>query len=165
MKRFYYVMIVAAIVMLVLSCQKEAQQDAPATVGTASYTSVDFAILNKINDYRASINKQPLTMNSVVWITANQHSLDMSAGLVEVGHTDFESRADALRLKVKPAGEGVVAENVAMVSNSVLDRVVQLWLDSPDHKKNIEGDYKLTGISAVQDAQTKYYYITELFYE
>jgi uncharacterized protein YkwD len=164
MKRIYVVLVVAVIALFSVSCQKEALVDEPASVEPASYTAVDVAILAKVNEYRASVNKSALVMVPAIWNTSNKHSVDMSNNLVEIGHTDFAERASALRLKVKPAGEGVVAENVAMVSNSVLDRVVQLWLESPDHKKNIDGDYLYTGISAVQDATKQHYYITQLFY-
>ncbi|MGA1825447.1 MAG: CAP domain-containing protein [bacterium] len=41
-------------------------------------------------------------------------------------------------------------------------RVVERWLNSPGHKKNIEGNYNLTGIGVVQ-ANNLTYYFTQIF--
>jgi uncharacterized protein YkwD len=58
-------------------------------------------------------------------------------------------------------GTNAVAENVAFGSSTAKE-VVDGWLNSPGHKKNIEGNYKLTGIGVARDQQAKLYF-TQIF--
>jgi uncharacterized protein YkwD len=41
-------------------------------------------------------------------------------------------------------------------------KVVDGWLHSPGHKKNIEGDYNFTGIGVSKDKNGRIYY-TQIF--
>ncbi len=53
------------------------------------------------------------------------------------------------------------AENVAY-GNMTAAKVVDGWLHSPGHKKNIEGNYNLTGIGTVQ-REDGVIYFTQIF--
>ena len=53
------------------------------------------------------------------------------------------------------------AENLAYGELSA-EAVVKGWINSPGHKKNIEGNYTLTGIGTYQDAKGVIYF-TQLF--
>ena len=57
-----------------------------------------------------------------------------------------------------------IAENVGynMGYSDPAGRVVERWLNSPGHKKNIEGNYNLTGIGVIQADQVTYYF-TQIF--
>ena len=75
------------------------------------------------------------------------------------GHDGFD-----LRYKYVAAKLGFIdafAENVAMGMENA-QQVVDSWAHSPGHRKNMLGNYNLTGIAAVT-AANGYIYFTEIF--
>lgn len=117
-----------------------------------NYNNINLSTLNTdilklINEHRKSLGLSALQMVDVANTEAEQHSVDMVKGKTGFGHEGFESRVDDIR-KVTGFIKGA-AENVAY-GNLNAAQVVDGWLHSPGHKKNIEGDYNLTGIGTVQ---------------
>jgi uncharacterized protein YkwD len=55
----------------------------------------------------------------------------------------------------------VVAENVASGQMSARE-VVDGWLNSPGHRRNIEGNFKLTGIGLARGSRGMIYF-TQIF--
>jgi uncharacterized protein YkwD len=99
-------------------------------------------ILRYVNEDRAKHNLPMLEMNGMESSLAAKHSRDMAAGKVSFGHDGFKARAKAIQ---KELGSVEIGENVAsgpMTAHEVVDG----WLHSPGHKKNIEGNFTLTGI-------------------
>jgi uncharacterized protein YkwD len=116
-------------------------------------------ILSYINQYRESIGLPVLQMISAASKQATQHSIDMANRTTPFGHDGFDERIDNITKKI-----GFVhasAENVAY-GKLTAKEVVDLWLNSPGHKKNIEGDYALTGIGIAKDADGVVFY-TQIF--
>jgi uncharacterized protein YkwD len=54
-----------------------------------------------------------------------------------------------------------VSENVAR-GPLTAQQAVNLWLKSPGHRKNIEGNYKYTGIGVARDRKSELYF-TQIF--
>lgn len=100
-------------------------------------------ILRLVNQHRHSIGLPALQANSYISSVALQHSRDMLTGKTPFGHEGFRSRIDQIRKKLGPMH--VAAENVASGPMSARE-VVDGWLHSPGHRRNIEGDFHLTGI-------------------
>ena len=75
------------------------------------------------------------------------------------GHEGFNERIDLIRKHLGPLH--VVAENVAEGPMSARE-VVDGWLHSPGHRRNIEGDFRLTGIG-VATARNGMIYFTQIF--
>lgn len=128
-------------------------------VFAASETDIQNAILVHINQYRQQHGLGKLTMNNDMVKEARQHSQDMATHRMGFGHKYFNQRIDRLHKKVKNSGAG--AENVAYNYKDAQD-VVKNWLRSPGHKRNIDGNYNLTGIGVIRDSQGKLYF-TQIF--
>jgi uncharacterized protein YkwD len=116
-------------------------------------------ILVLINKYRKKKHLAPLKENNLVTAQAEKHSRGMANGNVAFGHGGFDSR---LRLLMKQLpGSNAGAENVAYGSRTA-EAVVEMWLNSPGHKKNIQGNYNLTGIGVAKSRDGTLFY-TQIF--
>ena len=137
-----------------------------AVMGTAQKNQPSSALFQKqiveqINEYRASIGRSPLKELIIIDEEAVAHSRKMAQGKVPFGHDGFDGRSERVMKKLKNATAS--AENVAY-SSSDAKGIVDMWLHSPGHKKNIEGDYNLTGIGVYvrEDGVT---YCTQMFFK
>ena len=116
-------------------------------------------ILYYINQYRNSIGLSSLQILNAATEQATEHSMDMANRTTPFGHEGFDDRIDHIVKKI-----GFVhasAENVAY-GKLTAKEVVDLWLHSPGHKKNIEGNYALTGIGLATGADGIVFY-TQIF--
>jgi len=116
-------------------------------------------ILYYINQYRNSIGLSSLQMLNAATEQAIKHSADMANRSMPFGHEGFDDRIDNIVKKI-----GFIhasAENVAY-GKLTAKEVVDLWLNSPGHKKNIEGNYALTGIGIAKDGDGIVFY-TQIF--
>ncbi|MBA2654883.1 MAG: CAP domain-containing protein [Gammaproteobacteria bacterium] len=116
-------------------------------------------ILADINTYRGTHGLHKLEMNSYISEIAAVHSQRMAANQVTFGHGGYQQRMDQLFHQF-PHAHGF-AENVAFTylpSTSV----ATLWLQSPGHRKNIEGNFNMTGIGTAYD-QNGHAYVTQIF--
>lgn len=133
---------------------------APRTVTSASTApKLEEDILVLINKHRKSKGLAPLSGNMVIQMEARRHSMAMATNRIAFGHDGFNIRSKIVTSKVP--GTNAVAENVAYGSNTAKE-VVDGWLNSPGHKKNIEGNYKLTGIGVVRGQDSRLYF-TQIF--
>jgi len=124
-----------------------------------AYDSLASKVLKLINEHRTEMALKPLVMVKQISSAASVHSLNMATGKVPFGHKGFDERMDHLKDKLKPVNS--FAENVAFGA-STADEVVDLWLTSPGHRQNIEGDFDLTGIGIVKSKDGDLYY-TQIF--
>ncbi len=124
-----------------------------------SDTAIQNAILVHINEYRKQHGLSPLTMDNRIVKEAKNHSIDMAHHTMPFGHKYFKSRIDRLHDQIKNSGAG--AENVAYNYKDAQD-VVKNWVRSPGHRRNIEGNYNLTGIGIARDSKGKIYF-TQIF--
>ncbi len=132
-----------------------------ATASTIRPTSLEQSVHQQINQYRASHNLPPLTLDPRISEQARLHSRAMANGKVPFGHGGFEQRIQTIN-RVIPYRSA--AENVAFnkgYSNPV-QQAVEGWIKSPGHRINIEGQYNLTGIGVVKNAKGEYYF-TQIF--
>jgi len=90
---------------------------------------------------------------------AYKHSNNMATGKTAFSHNGFNQRVSAIEQSIGRTSAS--AENVA---SGVLTAkgVVDVWLNSPGHKKNIEGGYNLTGVGVAKDRQGTLYF-TQIF--
>lgn len=116
-------------------------------------------ILTLINKHRKTKGLSPLQNNFVIASVARDHTMNMATKRVAFGHSGFAARAKYIRSKI--TGASAVAENVAYGSQTA-EEVVEGWLNSPEHKKNIEGNYRLTGIGVARDIKSRIYF-TQIF--
>jgi uncharacterized protein YkwD len=116
-------------------------------------------IFRLVNLHRRSMGLKPLRMNALESSLAKQHSQNMASGKTPFGHDGFKDRAAYLNKKMGPIR--LAAENVASGQMSARE-VVDGWLNSPGHRRNIEGDFKLTGIGLAQGRRGMIYF-TQIF--
>jgi uncharacterized protein YkwD len=136
---------------------------APSSSGSAttntSFSSLEEEILFHVNKYRRSKGLSVLKMNSVITTEAVKHSKNMASGRTPFSHSGFSTRVN--RISNQLGMVSASAENVAYGYLSAKE-VVNGWLRSPGHKKNIEGRYTLTGIGVAKERRGKLFF-TQLF--
>ena len=116
-------------------------------------------ILYYINQHRRSIGLSDLVMLEPASQKATEHSVDMAKRSTGFGHDGFEKRVKYISQKT--GAVSAAAENVAYGQMSARE-VVDGWLHSPGHRKNIEGRYTYTGIGLARDRDGVIYF-TEIF--
>jgi uncharacterized protein YkwD len=125
----------------------------------APTVSLSRQILIYVNEYRRSRGLPALQANSYISSIALGHSRDMLTGKSPFGHDGFRQRIDRIKGKLGPLH--VAAENVASGPMGARE-VVDGWLHSPGHRRNIEGDFRLTGIGLAEGANGMIYF-TQIF--
>lgn len=125
----------------------------------SSDSAIENEILTHINAYRSHHGLSQLKMDNNMVQEAKRHSADMANHSQPFGHKYFLTRIERLHAKIKNSGAG--AENVAYNYKDAED-VVKNWLKSPGHKRNIDGNYNITGIGIARDKQGKIYF-TQIF--
>ncbi len=115
----------------------------------------------EVNKYRASLNLAPLKFNVSISEQATIHSQNMAEQSVEFSHDGFQGRVAALEDTIDYRG---AAENVAynMGYKDPVATAVKGWIKSDGHRKNMEGNYNLTGIGVAKNPQGEYYF-TQIF--
>jgi uncharacterized protein YkwD len=116
-------------------------------------------ILIYVNQYRRSKGLPALRPSSFISSVALQHSREMLSGKTPFGHDGFHQRIDQISAKLGHLH--VAAENVASGPMGARE-VVDGWLNSPGHRRNIEGDFRLTGIGLAARADGMVYF-TQIF--
>ncbi|HEX6174668.1 MAG TPA: CAP domain-containing protein [Candidatus Binatia bacterium] len=119
------------------------------------------SIHQQVNDFRRAQGRQPLRLNPIISAQARQHSAQMARKGSAVTHVGFEDRLKRIGEQL-PYRAG--AENVAAsigYENPARTAVVG-WKTSPGHRKNMLGDFTLTGIGIAQSGQGSYF-ITQIF--
>ncbi len=116
-----------------------------------------------VNQHRSSLNLPPLKLDYRITKQAKLHSQNMAAGKIPFSNRGFEQRGKAIE-KWIPYRK--FAENVAYNQGypNPTQPVVQGWIQSGYHRKNIEGDFNLTGIGIAKNSKGEYYF-TQLFVE
>jgi len=117
-----------------------------------------------VNEHRVSQGLKPLAFNPKIAAIARNHSRNMATGRVGYGHGGFDGRIERIARLITQRGVG---ENVhtIMISKSpsyVGEKAVAGWLESPGHRRNIEGSYDLTGVGIAQGPSGEYF-LTQLF--
>jgi uncharacterized protein YkwD len=133
----------------------------PYSFAKSTYNDADIqkSILNVINSYRTEHKLPPLQMVKEISLAAHQHSVDMAENKMPFGHDEFHSRVHSLGNKYENID--AAAENVAYTSSNPKE-IASMWLNSYGHRKNIEGDYNLTGIGIAHGEHGKTY-VTQIF--
>jgi uncharacterized protein YkwD len=81
----------------------------------------------------------------------------------KISHRDFKERAEDIKSEIRYRR---VAENVAANAGygDPAQQAVEGWKTSPGHRKNMLGDFSLTGIGIAQSSDGTYFF-TQIFVE
>ncbi|KTD26016.1 MULTISPECIES: CAP domain-containing protein [Legionella] len=147
--------IVGLLLMSLCQLTTATQTSKPESIDNANQK----AILFYVNAYRAKHGLKPLKLNRLMSEEAAKHSRDMAKHAIPFGHKYFDKRIHRLFAKIKQCQGG--SENVAYNYRDG-EEVVRNWLTSPGHRRNIMGNYNLTGIGLARDKKGKLYF-TQIF--
>lgn len=122
----------------------------------AAGQSVEAQVARSINGQRQSAKQHALALDSRLSALARQHSQYLarntgSNGLYRqgIGHANFSSRAEASRqLGFGSCGENVYAGRFP--DSNTAQRVVNAWLNSRGHRKNMFGHWDAVGVGIVK---------------
>lgn len=99
-------------------------------------------------------------MNEAIAAEAVKHSTAMADGKTAFGHDGFDARVGSIKRQL--AATRKFAENVAY-GHLGAKEVVDIWLNSPGHRHNIEGaTYNMTGIGTAKRADGTIFF-TQIF--
>lgn len=126
------------------------------TLSVENIDTFSSEVLLLINAHRATLDLPALLTHR----EAKNEALDHTAYMIQrnrISHDNFSDRSDYL----KANGAQVVSENVAFGFRTAQD-VVQGWLDSPDHRTAIEGNFTHSGVSVARN-ENGIHYFTQIF--
>jgi uncharacterized protein YkwD len=128
----------------------------PLTIAT-----IEREVITLVNRHRRARRLPPLIADPRIVRQARLHSRAMATGARAFGHDGFTARAEVLRRAMPCRHAG---ENVALQGGygGAADTAMDGWLDSPGHRRNIEGPFVTTGVGAVTDG-AGILYVTQLF--
>jgi uncharacterized protein YkwD len=123
--------------------------------------ALEQSVYQQINQYRRSRGLPVLAWDERISQQARQHSQSMANGSVPFSHNGFEERLRAIASQVSYNN---AAENVAFNQGFANpdNQAVQGWITSLGHRRNLEGQFNLTGIGVAQNSQGQYYF-TQIF--
>lgn len=132
---------------------------AVVTVSAQSRSQFQREILKYTNQYRHRQGLPALESDQIATRLAQKHSSDMASRRAGFGHGGFQQRTNKLR-----AAYGryiATGENVAYGKLSAKE-VVNIWIHSRPHRKNLLGNFNKIGIGIAYDRQGIAYF-TQLF--
>jgi len=126
---------------------------------TQNYTpnKDEIELAELINKYRVYNLKTPLIHINHISYKSQEHNLYMIEKGV-LSHDNFKDRANNL---MNVLGAVKVSENIGY-NYSTPNAVLNAWINSPEHKHNLDSDYTHFGIAISVDKKGKKYY-TNMF--
>ncbi len=131
--------------------------DYMARFTTNTSLSYDMQILDLVSQYRKSIGLCGLEYDEQIYRQCYNHSTNMATGKTDFGHDGSHERANNI------GNWSRWGENVAYNYSTDPKNVVNMWLNSPGHKANIETpEFNLSAVSSVKGSDGRWYY-TQFF--
>jgi uncharacterized protein YkwD len=115
----------------------------------------------QVNEFRREHDLKPLTLDPGISAEAREHSAEMAHSGNTISHRGFNQRLEDIRKKIPYSA---AAENVAAVAGQadLARTAVEGWKNSVEHRKNMLGDFSLTGIGVAQSSNGTYF-LTQIF--
>jgi uncharacterized protein YkwD len=117
----------------------------------------------QVSEFRREHGFKPLTLDPTISAEAREHSAEMARSEKTISHRGFNQRLEDIRKKIPYRA---AAENVAAAAGyeDAAQTVVEGWKNSLEHRKNMLGDFSLTGIGVAQSNNGTYFF-TQIFVE
>jgi uncharacterized protein YkwD len=137
------------------SCSISHPEPQPQLIAQLTMNSLELSIYDRINQYRQSLNLQPLGIDPVVSAQARAHSAEMA----RTGNFNHRVESSAQKQAYPIAAENIATSRGYRQPDLI---AVQDWIASPKHHRNAVGRYNLTGIGVAQNTKGEYYF-TQIF--
>ena len=161
-QHFFKVLFFAAAVIVATqasACSKSVSGSTSSASSVRNSGDEEQDILFYVNKLRKSKVLAPLSLNETLSVEARGHSKSMANGRTGFGHDGFEQRIDDISKKLGRVS--AAAENVAY-GNLSAEAVVDGWIKSPGHRKNMLGNFNLIGIGTAK-GKGNIVYFTQIF--
>jgi uncharacterized protein YkwD len=137
------------------------QATAASTQKDEPFSKLVEAVHQQVNDFRREHGLEPLKLHPAVSAQAREHSAEMARNADGISHRGFDERLKDIRQKLSFRA---AAENVATIRGfeNPAQQVVEGWARSADHRKNMLGEYSLTGIGVARSKEGAYF-VTQMF--
>jgi uncharacterized protein YkwD len=125
------------------------------------YSELVNRVHRQVSEFRRDHGLEPLTLERSISAEAREHSAEMARSGKTISHRGFNQRLEDIRKKIPYRA---AAENVAAAAGheDPARTVVEGWKKSPEHRKNMLGDFSLTGIGVAQSNNGTYFF-TQIF--
>ena len=123
-----------------------------------THNEIETELFNMINNHRSSIGLNEMEFESTTYYYAGLHT-DYMIENGTTSHVKFGERAENIS---KRTGAVFVAENVAKDYDTTTD-AFEAWLDSPGHRKNLEGNFDYSAVSIKRNSNGDLYF-TQVFF-
>ncbi|KAA5822335.1 CAP domain-containing protein [Algibacter amylolyticus] len=162
MKKLSLVLVILLLNISVLSCSVKEDVEIPeqynATHIQMEYSQMDYEIAEIINDYRALKGLSKLN----ILVEASKEAFLHNLYMVEKGEASHDYFFERLENLKKNVNAKSVSENVGFGYSSA-QSIVNAWLKSENHRKNIETpEFTDLGISSKEDQNGRHYF-TNIF--
>lgn len=133
------------------------EPDTSVAEAQSDNTEMCLDILHLLNEHRLKLNLPKLLIHAQVQQPALVHSQNIASKKIPLGYSGLKEKIGIL---VKDLGATAVAANLAQ-SPPNPERIVDTWLASEAHRKNVEADYTHTGIGIANNPEGEYF-ITQI---
>lgn len=137
--------------LLLISCSKQDEKIYPQY--PYNFNQEEREVMHVTNVYRNSVNLDTLKSKEHIGYICLEHNQYMITNDT-INHNYFCNRSDNL---IKTLHASHVGEVLAYNYNSP-NSVLNAWVNSPEHKSIIEGDFTDFGVSIRQDSNGRKYY-------
>jgi uncharacterized protein YkwD len=127
------------------------------------YSELVDQVHQRVNEFRRDQGLKPLTIDPIISAQAREHSADMARNGKAISHRGFNERLQDIRKNIpyRAAAENVAA---SVGHEDPARTAVEGWKNSSEHRKNMLGDFSLTGIGIAHSKEGTYFF-TQIFLE
>lgn len=143
--------------------QYKPKQNLTYSVPDTNMISIAKVVYKLVNDYRASHGLETLKMQKELNDIAFEHSHLMAQGKIPFSHLDFHERVkkiDKYAYIPYRTAENLYAHKIDIKKFST--EALKGWINSPGHKKNMEGAFIHTGLGVCR-SKTGELFVTQIF--
>ena len=153
--------LLSSILGLALVAASAAEPDScrRAPADESAYAGLEAEVVRRVNEYREKEGLSKLRLDRRLVEQARRHSASMAAGDTEFGHDRFRDRVEATEIRFAAAAENV-GQNQGFSKPAT--QAVANWIKSDGHRKNIVGDFDLTGVGVARSPGGVYFF-TQIF--
>tara|TARA_R110000782_G_scaffold36907_2_gene87209 strand:+ start:732 stop:1232 length:501 start_codon:yes stop_codon:yes gene_type:complete len=156
MKKYINIVIALIFAFCISSCQKQDAyvdyEEYELTLILPETKAIEIEVLELINEHRVSLNLNQLQTMPILKSVANRHTRDMIRD-GKYSHSNFYLRSEYIKFKTNAA---TVSENVAY-GYSNASSLVNAWVSSGGHRRNIESNSTHFDISIEPDINGRFY--------